>query len=141
QRMRTSTNHGKILAVICAGLLLTIALASVCFLFVLFHKPSLPQSRIATLNSQKPGSKSQISELKSQVSTAAVVQPQSLRDAETRREREELREERERKMERESEEMRERYDKPDEAARYLLNRRLPEGETELRFELYLNALD
>ncbi len=43
--------------------------------------------------------------------------------------------------ERELENEREPYDEPHEAARYLMSRRLPEGETELPVELYLKAVE
>jgi uncharacterized protein (TIGR03437 family) len=151
QRMRTSTNHGKIPAGFYAGLFLAIALALACLLFAIFHKSSPPQSQVSKLDSHKPGVKSQssnpqshIPDLKSQIPDRVVAKSQHSRQAESAREREERREEQEREMEemeREKEEAKERYDKPAEAARYMLNRRLPEGETELRFELYLNALE
>lgn len=47
----------------------------------------------------------------------------------------------EREMERERETEREPYDEPDEAARYLMSRRLPEGVKELPIELYLKAME
>lgn len=47
----------------------------------------------------------------------------------------------ERELEREREMERERYDKPSEAAQYWIARRLPEGETELQIEPYLEALE
>ena len=56
-------------------------------------------------------------------------------------ERFELESEMMRELEREREMERERYDKPSEAARYLTARRLPEGETELQIEPYLEAME
>jgi uncharacterized protein (TIGR03437 family) len=152
QRMRTSTHRGKILVGICVGLLLVIALALVCLSLASFRPSKSSQSQIANRKSQiatvKPQSsnfQAQISDPESQTSHPTPADPGAGRRAESGREREEMQEEREREeqeeMEHELEEARERYDKPDEAARYLLNRRLPEGETELRFELYLNALE
>src|SRR5262245_4554189 len=155
QRMRTSTNHGKI----CVGLLLAISLALACFLLAIFRKPSPPQSQLSALKSQTPNLNSQIKDSGSarkasagRASDLALVKTREPESPAPHRagqfselnhylpakhrtfnraenEREEMEE-----MERELEEARERYDKPDEAARYLLNRRLPEGETELRFE-------
>ncbi|MEP7339367.1 MAG: BACON domain-containing carbohydrate-binding protein, partial [Acidobacteriota bacterium] len=138
---------GKIPAGFYAGLFLAIALALACFLFAIFHKSSPPQSQISKLNPQKPSLKSQSSNPKSQIPDRVVAKSQHPRHTESAWEREERREEREREMEemeemeREREEAKERYDKPAEAARYMLNRRLPEGETDLRFELYQNALE
>lgn len=114
--MRTSTEHGKIHL----GLSLAIVLGFVLFTsaYVLFFSPS-----------QNPtsGLQSRIAKLKSGISHFFH---------ETEGEKEELRE-----MEHELAEARKAYDKPDEAAQYLLNRRLPEGETELQYELYLKALE
>jgi len=146
--MRTSTDHGKIQA----GLLVAIALAFVCLtLLVLtvavsFRRSS--QSPISTLKSQSsspPPAKLADSNSRSFSDVAQAPQIQSSHrashSAEARREREEREEEEQEELERELNEMRERYDKPEEAAEYMRNRRLPEGENELRFELYLEAME
>src|SRR5436190_7923139 len=102
--MRTSTNRDKIQAYICAGLLLTIALAVACLLLAIFHKLSTPQSQLAKFSAQKPVLKSQSSTLKSQTSPLdsripnlesqalafAATKLQPSRRAESEREREEM---------------------------------------------------
>jgi uncharacterized protein (TIGR03437 family) len=159
QRMRTSTHRGKLLVGICVGLLLVITLALVCLSFAFFRSSKSSPSQTAnlkpqistvkpqspSLKSQPPDLNSHLSTLNSPTSVSAPAEFRTGRRAERGREREGMREAREREereeMGHELEEARERYDKPDEAARYLLYRRLPEGETELRFELYLDALE
>ncbi len=146
--MRTSTIHGKILIRLFIGLSLGMTLAIVCILFALFRRPSQSHSPLTTPHSQTPHPQASIPTYQFEIPSPAPVRAQSLSQAlshtKREREREELGEEREREemqeMERELEEARARYDKPDEAARYMLNRRLPEGETALRFELYESAL-
>jgi len=147
QRMRSLTRRGKILVGICVGLLTAVTLARVCLNLAIFRSSKSSQSQLATLKPQSPNPKSRISHAESQTSGSTPAEAHAGRLAERGRGGEEMREKRGREseeqeeMEHELEEARERYDKPDEAARYLLNRRLPEGETELRFELYLDAME
>src|SRR4051794_21464694 len=96
QRMRTSTNHGKILIRIFAGLSLGLTLAIACFLFALFRQPSPPysqHSKSATSQSQTPHSQSLIPTLRSEVQSSGPANPRTLSRAKRGREREELREE------------------------------------------------
>jgi uncharacterized protein (TIGR03437 family) len=138
--MRTSTDHGKIQL----GLVLAIALAMVCLAIGYFRisSPSKPQLTFP---------KSQVSSSTSQVPRLDLAQSQKTPGAEASRAqakkeakegiRQESDRERMEELEREMEEEREAYDKPDEGAQYLLERRLPEGEKALRFELYLTAME
>lgn len=130
--MRTSTNHGKIHL----GLL-AIVLTLVC-LGVVYRQISSSRLQLSNLKSQISNS----DHARSRPSISAKAD-QTLRGAgkSAMREREHGRDEDEREMERELKEAREAYDKPDEGAQYLLNRRLPEGEKELRYELYLAAME
>jgi uncharacterized protein (TIGR03437 family) len=153
--MRTSTNQGKIPAGICASLLpaITLALACLVFAFAFFRKPDSSQPQTSSdkppasiFKPQATNSRSQISNPESQIPNSVFAKNESLRrrgqKGKELREEQQVRErEQVEEMERELKEARERYDKPDEAARYLLNRRLPEGETELRFELYQRAME
>lgn len=155
--MRTLTNHGKILTRIFVGLSLSLTLAIGCLLIAYFRqpsstdfRPSLSQQQVI-LQSQAPNSQRSSSTDSSEFPNSVTAETPSKKrakreqDFERRREEREREEEHEREemeeMQRELEEARERYDKPDEAARYMLNRRLPEGETSLRFELYESAFE
>jgi uncharacterized protein (TIGR03437 family) len=135
--MRTSNEHGKTLT----GWLLVLT-AAVCLslagLAVFLHrsKPS-PKAQLQPNAVSKSQTLQPTSTAESPISPTKQIQKQNdLSEA-----RSELEREMERELERESEMERERYDKPGEATRYLTARRLPEGETELQIEPYLEALE
>lgn len=133
--MRISTDQGKFWVGCKLWLLFAIVATIVACLILTVFRIQSPASRIIQTSSIKVGSvtpKSKISNPKSQTSGRSVARTTDKaedrgRDEEIEREREEMEHK--------------RYDQPGEAAKYLIQRRLPEGENEIRPELYLQALE
>ncbi len=130
--MRISIGLGKIRF----GLALGVGLALMCIALVCFRACFLSRPSVLSLQSQNTnfqlrssGNERQIAETPS-----GKASPKNLRATKNERNRE-----MEEELEREREEMRQAYDKPDEAAQYLLKRRLPDGKDSLPVELYLEA--
>ena len=146
QHMRISNDQGKSPIGRRAWLIIAIVSVAACLALMLFcvFSPSLPL-QVPAFTSPSANLKSQISHLtdgkEGKREFAELVE--NPWDSDSKKDEEsELEREREEEMEREREEMeRKRYDQPGEAAEYLTKRRLPEGENELRPELYLDALE
>lgn len=132
--MRTSNDQGNF----STGLLTAIAIAALCIVLAVISIYQLPSSLLPKTESDSTTSASIFS--KPQSSTQDSIQKESSghRSANlmvASKKYDELESELERELEHE------RYDKPGEAAKYLIDRRLPEGEKELLFERYLDALE
>lgn len=135
--MRTSNESGKSPVGKMLWLVLAIVPAIACLIFVYFcvSSPSVPHS--PSLKTVGTKSKAQFSLLNNGNKDVLAQN-----DKPVAINREDLEQDKDKEWEREREEMEhERYDQPGEAAKYLTERRLPEGESELRPELYLDAIE
>ena len=142
QRMRTSNDQGKSLSGKMFWLLLAIVSVSACLALIIFQSgsPSDLPSQVSVSKLATANLKSQISIPKSQEDVEAFVRVRGAKLEEGRES--ELDREHEEELEREREEMEhKRYDQPGEAAKYLIERRLREGEKELKPESYLEAVE
>ncbi len=143
QHMRISNDQGKSPIGKRAWLIIaiTLVMALLVLIFLRFLGPtSLPSQITASrFKTSSPNSQVPTPNNSADKKDAVIVAHQQ---GASSKEESELKREREEEMEREREEMeRKRYDQPGEAAEYLTKRRLPEGEKELRPELYLEAVE
>ncbi len=153
--MRTWTDHGKIQL----GLLLIIAVALVCLLLCLRKSAITPEiaglestpAGTAIANSVPGKSGTPLAGRATELVNAPGRVSRTVRSSTSRdhdfpeiaekTEDSALISKLERGLERKIRKQRERYDKPHEAAQYQVSRRLPDGEKELRFELYQRAAE
>ena len=127
--MRTSNDQGNFLPGLSLAIVAALLVLAVLVTWSLLSSPASKSDLSTAFPKQQHSNFNQarLTELSAQRSAA----PTTI---------EEERDELEKEMERELKEM-ERYDKPGEAAKYLTDRRLPEGEKELLFDRYLEALE
>lgn len=138
--MRITNEQGKIQTGWWLVMVAVVCLSLAGIAIILHRSPSLPNE------TSQPNVVRKSQPLQSNFSAETPAQsarklPSQSKRLDRENERFELESEMVRELEREREMERERYDKPSEAAKYLTARRLPEGETELQIEPYLEAME